>query len=86
MCAYNRTVAKVDRFLENEAKGTKIVGAHSIEEMMSKLKKPRRIMMLVKAGSAVDDFIEKLVRSCVWKQYFHTPCLLQLSIDCVLLA
>lgn len=61
VCAYNRTVEKVDRFLANEAKGTKIVGAHSIEEMISKLKKPRRVMMLVKAGSAVDAFIDKLV-------------------------
>ena len=41
--------------------GTKIVGAHSIEEMVGKLKKPRRVMMLVKAGSAVDAFIEQLL-------------------------
>ena len=41
--------------------GTKIVGAHSMEEMVSKLKKPRRVMLLVKAGSAVDAFIDKLV-------------------------
>eukprot|EP00057_Strongylocentrotus_purpuratus_P004058 XP_003727927.1 PREDICTED: 6-phosphogluconate dehydrogenase, decarboxylating isoform X1 [Strongylocentrotus purpuratus] len=61
VCAYNRTVEKVDRFLENEAKGTKVVGAKSLEEMVSKLKKPRRVMMLVKAGSAVDAFIDKLV-------------------------
>jgi len=59
--AYNRTTAKVDQFLQNEAKGTNIVGAHSLEEMVAKLKKPRKVMMLVKAGSAVDDFIEKLV-------------------------
>jgi len=59
--AYNRTTAKVDSFLANEAKGTKVVGAHSLEEMVAKLKRPRKVMMLVKAGSAVDDFIEKLV-------------------------
>ena len=41
--------------------GTKIVGAHSLEEMVAKLKKPRRVMMLVKAGSAVDAFIDKLL-------------------------
>lgn len=52
----------MDDFLANEAKGTKVIGAHSLEEMVSKLKKPRRVMMLVKAGSAVDDFINKLVR------------------------
>ncbi|KAL2217589.1 putative 6-phosphogluconate dehydrogenase Gnd1 [Thermoascus aurantiacus ATCC 26904] len=59
--AYNRTVSKVDRFLENEAKGKSIVGAHSIEELCAKLKKPRRIMMLVMAGKPVDDFIEALL-------------------------
>ncbi|XP_044798912.1 6-phosphogluconate dehydrogenase, decarboxylating isoform X2 [Bubalus kerabau] len=61
VCAFNRTVSKVDDFLANEAKGTKVLGAHSLEEMVSKLKKPRRIILLVKAGQAVDDFIEKLV-------------------------
>ncbi|XP_071488463.1 6-phosphogluconate dehydrogenase, decarboxylating-like [Diadema antillarum] len=61
VCAFNRTTEKVDRFLANEAKGTKVVGAHSLVEMVSKLKKPRRVMMLVKAGAAVDAFIDKLV-------------------------
>ncbi|XP_053209533.1 6-phosphogluconate dehydrogenase, decarboxylating-like [Panonychus citri] len=61
VCVYNRTVEKVTRFLENEAKGTKIVGAKSLEDMVAKLKKPRRIMLLVKAGSAVDDFIKQLL-------------------------
>uniref|UniRef100_A0A8C6XYE1 6-phosphogluconate dehydrogenase, decarboxylating n=1 Tax=Naja naja TaxID=35670 RepID=A0A8C6XYE1_NAJNA len=61
VCAFNRTVSKVDDFLAKEAKGTKVIGAHSLEEMVSKLKKPRRVMLLVKAGSAVDDFINKLV-------------------------
>ena len=41
VCAYNRTTEKVDAFLNNEAKGTKIVGAHSLQEMVDKLKKPR---------------------------------------------
>jgi 6-phosphogluconate dehydrogenase len=59
--AYNRTTEKVDHFLANEAKGTKVVGAHSIAEMVAKLKKPRRVMMLVKAGKPVDDFIEQLL-------------------------
>lgn len=48
VCAYNRTTEKVDQFLANEAKGTKVIGAHSLEEMVEKLKKPRRVMMLVK--------------------------------------
>ncbi|XP_015115300.1 6-phosphogluconate dehydrogenase, decarboxylating [Diachasma alloeum] len=61
VCAYNRTTSKVKEFLENEAKGTKVVGAYSLEEMVSKLKKPRRVMLLVKAGPAVDAFIKSLV-------------------------
>lgn len=61
VCAYNRTTEKVDKFLANEAKGTKIIGAHSMKEMVEKLKKPRRVMLLVKAGSAVDDFIQQLL-------------------------
>ncbi len=59
--AYNRTTSKVDDFLANEAKGTRIQGAHSVEEMVSKLKRPRRIMLMVKAGSAVDEFIAQLI-------------------------
>src|SRR6186713_490614 len=59
--AYNRTTEKVDAFLANEAKGTKVIGAHSIEEMVSKLKRPRRVMMLVKAGKPVDDFIDQVI-------------------------
>ena len=59
--AYNRSTDKVDQFLANEAKGTKVIGAHSIAEMVSKLKLPRRVMMLVKAGKPVDDFIEQLI-------------------------
>lgn len=62
VCAFNRTVSKVDDFLANEAKGTKVIGAQSLKDMVSKLKKPRRVILLVKAGQAVDDFIEKLVR------------------------
>jgi 6-phosphogluconate dehydrogenase len=61
ICAFNRTVEKVDHFLQNEAKGTKIVGAKSLADMVDKLKKPRKVMLLVKAGSAVDDFIEQLL-------------------------
>jgi 6-phosphogluconate dehydrogenase len=59
--AFNRTVSKVDVFLNNEAKGTKVIGAHSLEEMVALLKKPRRVMLMVKAGKAVDEFIEHLV-------------------------
>src|SRR3954467_7484155 len=59
--AYNRTVSKVDEFLGNEAKGTNVIGAHSVEEMVALLKKPRRVMLMVKAGPPVDEFIEHLL-------------------------
>src|SRR5688572_24363978 len=59
--AFNRTVEKVEQFLANEAKGTKVIGATSIEDMVKKLKRPRRVMMLVKAGKPVDEFIEQLL-------------------------
>ncbi|KAK0338226.1 phosphogluconate dehydrogenase (decarboxylating) gnd1 [Friedmanniomyces endolithicus] len=65
--AFNRTVAKVDAFLENEAKGKSVVGAKSIEDFVSKLKKPRRMMLLVMAGKPVDDFIETLLGAGVEK-------------------
>ncbi|CAJ2513868.1 Uu.00g019870.m01.CDS01 [Anthostomella pinea] len=61
ICAFNRTVSKVDHFLANEAKGKSIIGAHSTEEFISKLKKPRRVMLLVQAGKAVDDWIENVL-------------------------
>jgi 6-phosphogluconate dehydrogenase len=55
--AFNRTVSKVDDFLANEAKGTKVIGAHSVEEMVASLKRPRRVMLMVKAGDPVDETI-----------------------------
>src|SRR5437588_4295443 len=59
--AFNRTVAKVDEFLAKEAKGTNVIGARSIEEMVSCLKRPRRVMLMVKAGKPVDEFIDHLL-------------------------
>jgi 6-phosphogluconate dehydrogenase len=61
VAVFNRTVDKVDNFVNGRAKGKKIVGAHSIPELVASLKKPRKIMMMVKAGKPVDDFIELLV-------------------------
>lgn len=58
---YNRTVQKVTDFVEGRAKGKNIIGAHSIEELVNSLKSPRRVMLMVKAGKPVDDFIEKLI-------------------------
>ena len=61
VAAFNRTVSKVDEFINNEAKGTRIIGAHSLEEMIALLKRPRRVMLMVKAGKAVDEFIDHLL-------------------------
>jgi len=60
--AFNRTLSKVDEFLQGAAKGRDtILGAHSLEEMIGLLKKPRKVMLMVKAGKAVDEFIELLL-------------------------
>jgi 6-phosphogluconate dehydrogenase len=59
--AHNRTTDKIDQFLANEAKGTRVLAGRTIPEMVAQLKKPRRVMMLVKAGKPVDEFIEQLL-------------------------
>src|SRR5271163_45374 len=61
VAVFNRTVSKVDDFLADEAKGTQVVGAHSIEEMCGMLKKPRRVMIMVKAGDVVDQTIDQVL-------------------------
>jgi 6-phosphogluconate dehydrogenase len=61
VAVFNRTVSKVDDFLADEAKGTEVVGAHSIEELTSLLKRPRRVMLMVKAGDTVDQMIEHIL-------------------------
>lgn len=58
---YNRTLQRVDDFLAGRAKGLKIIGARSIEELVKSLKRPRKIMIMVKAGAAVDDMINTLI-------------------------
>jgi len=61
VAVFNRTVSKVDEFINDQAKGTNVVGARSVEEMCGLLKTPRRVMMMVKAGSVVDQTIEQIV-------------------------
>jgi 6-phosphogluconate dehydrogenase len=59
--AYNRTTDKVEKFVNGRAKGKNIRGAYSVEELVTSLSKPRKVMLMVKAGKAVDDFIETLI-------------------------
>jgi 6-phosphogluconate dehydrogenase len=61
VAVFNRTVSKVDDFIKGPAAGKSIVGAHSLQELVAALRKPRRIMMMVKAGPAVDDLIGQLL-------------------------
>ena len=61
VAVYNRTTSKVDEFINGRAKGKKFVGCHSLEELVKSLAKPRKVMMMVKAGPAVDDLIETLL-------------------------
>lgn len=61
VAVFNRTTEKVKNFVEGRAKGKKIIGTYSIEELIANLKTPRRVMLMVKAGKPVDDFIELLI-------------------------
>ena len=58
---FNRTAEKTDNFINGCAAGRNIIGCHTLEEMVTRLEKPRRVFMMVKAGQAVDDMIEKLL-------------------------
>jgi len=61
VAVFNRTTSKVDAFMEGRAKGKSIVGCHSVEELVAQLERPRKVFLLVKAGKAVDDFIEAVI-------------------------
>ena len=61
VAVYNRTGARVDAFMNGRAKGKKFIGAHTLQEFVAALKSPRKIMILVKAGGAVDELIEQLL-------------------------
>jgi 6-phosphogluconate dehydrogenase len=61
VAVYNRTTRIVDEFLEGPAKGTQVTGAHSLEELVDSLETPRIVMLMVKAGEVVDQYIEKLL-------------------------
>jgi len=60
VAVYNRTTSKVDEFLEGPAKDTQVVGTYSLQELVDSLESPRKVMLMVKAGSVVDQYIEDL--------------------------
>jgi 6-phosphogluconate dehydrogenase len=61
VAVFNRTTSAVDNFLADAAKGTQVIGTHSLEELVNSLESPRIVMLMVKAGEVVDAYIEKLV-------------------------
>jgi 6-phosphogluconate dehydrogenase len=61
VAVYNRTTSKVDEFIGGRAKGKNFAGCHSLEELVANLASPKKVMLMVKAGAAVDEFIEKLI-------------------------
>ncbi|MBO7364953.1 MAG: NADP-dependent phosphogluconate dehydrogenase, partial [Lachnospiraceae bacterium] len=61
VAVYNRTTSKVDNFVAGRAAGKNIIGCHSLAELAENLELPRKVFLMVKAGQAVDDFIEKLL-------------------------
>lgn len=61
VAVFNRTIERVDHFMANRGAGKNFIGTHSIEELCASLERPRKVMMLVKAGKPVDDFIELLI-------------------------
>ena len=62
VAVYNRSTDKVTRFVEGRAKGKRIIGAMSIQELIDALEKPRKVMMMVKSGKPVDELIEQLIQ------------------------
>ena len=61
VAVFNRTIEKVEHFIQGRGKGKNFIPAHSIPELVNSLSSPRKIMLMVKAGQAVDDFIELLL-------------------------
>ncbi|MCK9401686.1 MAG: decarboxylating NADP(+)-dependent phosphogluconate dehydrogenase [Bacteroidales bacterium] len=61
VAVFNRSTDKVDKFVNGRGKGKKIIGTYSVQELVKNLKRPRKVMLMVKAGQAVDDFIELLL-------------------------
>src|SRR3954464_10703867 len=60
VAVFNRTTSKVDNFVNGRGKGKKIVGCHTVEDLVAALKRPRKVMIMVKAGPAVDQVIDEV--------------------------
>src|ERR1700722_18345093 len=60
VAVFNRTQARVDDFVAGRAKGKRLLGCHTVQELVSSLKRPRKVMIMVKAGSAVDNVIDEV--------------------------
>jgi 6-phosphogluconate dehydrogenase len=61
VAVYNRSVEKVDKFIQGRGKGRNLIGTHSIKDFLNTIKKPRKVMLLIKAGQPVDELIEQLL-------------------------
>ena len=61
VAVYNRTVARVDEFVAGRGRGKRFIATRSLQELVASLQRPRKILMLVKAGSAVDELIDQLL-------------------------
>lgn len=61
VAVFNRTVEKVHNFIDGRAKGKNIIGASSLEDLVTNLKKPRKVMLMIKAGQPVDSYIDQLI-------------------------
>ena len=60
VAVFNRTTAKVDEFIGGRGQGKKLVGCHTVQDLVASLKRPRKIMIMVKAGPPVDAVIDEL--------------------------
>src|SRR5947209_8591299 len=74
VAVYNRTAARVDEFLAGRAKGKRVQGHHSVKELVAALKRPRKVMMMVKAGPAAWPHVKPIFQAIAAKAPDGTPC------------
>ena len=71
VACFNRTTSRVDDFIKDRAAGKNIIGCHSIAELIGTLKRPRKVMCMIKAGRPVDDFIESVMPHLETARHHH---------------